>query len=63
MQLLKKQQQQKLAAQVGTSTIQSLSPHQVLAQAIQASTSGTPVATLVKAVPSSGGMIIIFVDR
>ncbi|KAJ8986042.1 hypothetical protein NQ317_013927, partial [Molorchus minor] len=54
-QLLKKQvqlQQQKNVAS-GSSTIQSLSP-QVLAQAIQAGTSGQPVATLVKAVSNSG---------
>lgn len=57
-QLLKKQhqlqQQQKLSASGGASTIQNISP-QVLAQAIQASTSGSPVATLVKTVSSSEG--------
>lgn len=56
-QLLKKQhhlQQQKLSTVGGTSTIQNISP-QVLAQAIQASTSGSPVATLVKAVSTSEG--------
>ncbi|KAJ8955138.1 hypothetical protein NQ318_009031 [Aromia moschata] len=55
-QLLKKQhqlqQQQKSAASASTA-IQSLSP-QVLAQAIQAGTSGAPVATLVKAVSNTG---------
>ncbi|XP_056644553.1 helicase domino isoform X1 [Diorhabda sublineata] len=50
-QLLKKQQQ-KLGTS-GGSTIQSLSP-QVLAQAIQAGSSGGQVATLVKAVSSPG---------
>lgn len=56
-QLLKKQhhlQQQKLASGGATGTIQNISP-QVLAQAIQASTAGGPVATLVKAVASSEG--------
>ncbi|KAG5881999.1 hypothetical protein JTB14_028600 [Gonioctena quinquepunctata] len=55
-QLLKKQhhmQQQKLGTAGGSGTIQSLSP-QVLAQAIQAGTSGTPVATLVKAGSAAG---------
>nr|CAI5852477.1 unnamed protein product [Callosobruchus analis] len=51
-QLLKKQHQlqQKLG---GAGTIQNLSP-QVLAQAIQAGGSGTPVATLVKTVSTAG---------
>ncbi|VEN48626.1 unnamed protein product [Callosobruchus maculatus] len=51
-QLLKKQHQlqQKLG---GAGTIQNLSP-QVLAQAIQAGSSGTPVATLVKTVSTAG---------
>lgn len=55
-QLLKKHQlqQQKLASSGGTGTIQNISS-QVLAQAIQASTSGSQVATLVKAVSSSDG--------
>lgn len=62
-QLLKRQQlqQQKVltaAVSGGSSTvsttIQNLSP-QVFAQAIQAGTSGTQVATLVKTVSSSGG--------
>lgn len=63
-QLLKKQQQlqQRLSAAVvsagsggaATTSIQSLSP-QVFAQAIQAGTSGTQVATLVKTVSSAGG--------
>lgn len=61
-QLLKKQhqlqQQQKLSAAGGTSTIQNISP-QVLAHAIQASTSGSPVATLVKAVSASEGKLRI----
>uniref|UniRef100_A0A6P7G1I3 Helicase domino-like isoform X1 n=1 Tax=Diabrotica virgifera virgifera TaxID=50390 RepID=A0A6P7G1I3_DIAVI len=55
-QLLKKQhqlQQQKLSTSSG-GTIQSLSP-QVLAQAIQAGTSGASVATLVKTVSSTPG--------
>lgn len=59
-QLLKKQhlqQQQKLTTGGGTPQIQSLSP-QVLAQAIQAGTSGTQVATLVKAVSTPGGKMV-----
>ncbi|XP_074029357.1 domino helicase isoform X2 [Leptinotarsa decemlineata] len=53
-QLLKKQHQlQKLSTVGGTATIQNLSP-QVFAQAIQAGTSGTPVATLVKASSAPG---------
>lgn len=57
-QLLQKQhklQQQKIAAATSSAggTIQSLSP-QVLAQAIQAGTSGTSVATLVKTVSTAG---------
>ncbi|CAH1990287.1 unnamed protein product [Acanthoscelides obtectus] len=53
--LLKKQQQlqQKLGGAGGTGTIQNLSP-QVLAQAIQAGSSGTSVATLVKTVSTAG---------
>ncbi|XP_068897881.1 helicase domino [Tenebrio molitor] len=60
-QLLKKQQQQKtitaaVASGTQASNIQSLSS-QVLAQAVQqAGTSGTQVATLVKAVSSAGGV-------
>ena len=60
-QLFKKQQQQQktitaaVASGTQASTIQGL-PSQVLAQAVQqAGTSGTQVATLVKAVSSSGG--------
>ncbi|CAG9863848.1 unnamed protein product [Phyllotreta striolata] len=48
------QKRQKLAGtSAGGGTIQSLSP-QVLAQAIQAGTSGAPVATLVKTVSTAG---------
>lgn len=62
-QLIKRQQQlqqQKVLAAVAaggtqTTTIQNITP-QAFAQAIQqGGTSGTQVATLVKAVPSSGG--------
>lgn len=64
-QLLKKQhqlqQQQQKATAGGSSTIQSLSP-QVLAQAIQAGTSGAPVATLVKAVSNTGGKMVFFLE-
>lgn len=68
-QLLKRQQQlqqqKALAAATGgqATTIQNISP-QVFAQAIQqAGTSGTQVATLVKAVSSSGGTYLIFLGR
>lgn len=61
--ILKRHQQKALAAAAAaasgsqTSTIQTL-PSQVFAQAIQAGTSGTQVATLAKAVSNAGGNIL-----